>query len=120
MAYPRLLENDGQCIGGIGTDEAPWLNQMSNRMLGMMSSVAAEATSQGIPTFLSDPRDELAGQAVCGSPETIQGIVVNTTAGDKPQTLGLLPPSAQFLHPKITGTPHYADSFVETLRRMGT
>jgi hypothetical protein len=119
MGYPRLLENLGSCIPLIGTSEAPWLNAMGDVMANMLNRVAAEASAFGIPTWSSDPRDEFEGKAICGSPETIHGAVGDTTAGDKPKFLGLVPPSAQSFHPKISGTALYAQSLQETMGRMG-
>jgi hypothetical protein len=119
MGYPRLLENSGGCIAGIGTEEAPWLNLMVDRMAATLDGVAVQATIEGATTWFSNPIEEFSGKAICGDPESIHGIVSNTTAGDKPQFLGTLPPSIQSFHPKAIGTPLYADSFNETLRRMG-
>jgi hypothetical protein len=119
MGYPLLLENDGQCVLGIGTGEGPWIRDMGQLMADMMGQVAAQATSEGIPTWFSNPIDEFASKGICGNPESIHGIVEDTTEGDKPKLLGLLPPSAQSFHPKVSGTTLYADSMNQTLGQMG-
>jgi hypothetical protein len=116
MSYPILLDNDGQCVIGIGTAEAPWMAEMGNLMVEQMAGAAADATAVGVPTWISDPRDEFAGEGICGNPETVHGIVVDKTPGDQS---GLLPPSSQSFHPKLAGTTHYADSLNSTLRTMG-
>src|ERR1700733_15421337 len=111
MGYPRLLEADGSCVPGIGTEEASWLNQIAEEvMMPMMRSVAEELRPAGVPVYFSSPINYFAGQAICGDPETIHAVVQNTTAGDKPKTLGLFPPSAQSFHPKIAGTTNYANA----------
>lgn len=121
MGYPKLLENSGSCVLGIGTAEAPWLNDLSSAVMApMMQGVADNLrTTVGIPVYFSNPISDFAGKAICGSPESIHAIVENTTAGDKPKTLGLLPPSSQSFHPKIGGTTLYATSANRTLRVMG-
>ncbi|WP_242884296.1 golvesin C-terminal-like domain-containing protein [Actinomadura litoris] len=117
MGYPRLWDGDGQCIPGIGTSEAPWMNDMADVLAGAMKTASENATRAGAPTWFSDPRARFAGQAVCGDPETVHGIVLDKTPGDDPS---LLPPnSAQSFHPKIDGTAHYAAALNETLRQMG-
>ena len=119
MGYPRLFENDGSCVLGIGTDEAPWLNDMvSLTMNPMMQSVAHDLSAAGIPVTFSNPISDFAGKAICGSPESINGIVASKTAGDKPQILGI-PPSSQSFHPKIPGGALYGTSATRTLRAMG-
>jgi hypothetical protein len=119
MGYPKLLEWLGQCVLGIGPTEADWLNEMSGHMNAMLEEVETTLRLEGISVWFSDPVDEFAGKGVCGDPESIHNIVENTTAGDKPKALGLLPPSNQSFHPKIPGNQLYASSYMETLRRMG-
>lgn len=118
MGYPLLFENDGQCVVGIGTAEAPWLTQMGNHLATEMSNAVAQARAAGVNAWLSDPRDEFAGQAVCGSPENIHGIVApwNRTPGESDS---LVEPSQQSFHPKIGGQQLYANSMNSTLRQMG-
>jgi hypothetical protein len=115
MGYPLLLENQGQCVPGIGTSEAPWMNQMGDRLALRMGEAATES---GTWVRFSDPRTNFAGKAICGTPEEmVHGIVVDKTPGDLPTTQQ--PPSAQSFHPKITGTTLYANRLNTTLRSMG-
>jgi len=116
MGYPKLMENNGSCVPGIGTAEAPWLNDMGGLLAQHMSEAVVRANAEGIPTWFSNPIDEFAGKAVCGNPESVHGIVLDKTPGD-PQ--GLLDPSNQSFHPKNNGTTLYADSMNFTLRQMG-
>ncbi|GAA0549925.1 hypothetical protein GCM10010172_35020 [Paractinoplanes ferrugineus] len=105
MGYPKLFENNGQCVIGIGTDEAPWLNQMSTDIVApMMKGVADGLRAGGFPVYFADPTIYFAGQAICGSPETIHGIRSDVN---------------ESFHPKLAGTTHYADAANATLRQMG-
>ena len=115
MGYPRLLEGDGGCATGIGSEEAPWLNQMADLLDQEMNGAAADATAAGAPTGFSDPRDFFTGRAVCGSPEDIHGIVIDHTKGDPTANLH----SAQSFHPKVAGAADYARSLNSTLLTMG-
>jgi hypothetical protein len=114
MGYPLLLENLGQCVPGIGTSEAPWLNQMGDRMALRMVEAATETGSW---VKFADPRTNFTGKAICGNPEDIHGIVADKTPGDLPVLQQ--PPSAQSFHPKIPGATLYADRLNTTLRSMG-
>ena len=115
MGYPKLFENNGQCIPGIGTEEAPWLNQMGDTMATMMGQAATDATALGTVTRFANPITFFQGQGICGSPvESVHGIVTSLTAGDK-----RVPPSAQSFHPKISGTTLYANALNAALRAMG-
>lgn len=118
MGYPLLMENNGQCVPGIGTAEAPWLNETGNYLANEMSNAVTQARALGVNAWFSDPRDEFAGQAVCGSPENIHGIVAgwNRTPGESDD---LIKPSQQSFHPKIDGQQLYANSMNSTLRLMG-
>ncbi|MFJ5549623.1 GDSL-type esterase/lipase family protein [Streptomyces sp. NPDC093225] len=118
MGYPILLEHSGQCVIGIGTSEAPWISEMGEIMLQTMADATSEAKAAGVDVTFSDPKAEFAGQAICGDPETIHGIVADKTPGDQP-SIGDQPASAQSFHPKIQGARHYADSLEKTLRSMG-
>lgn len=119
MGYPKLLENDGSCVPGIGTAEAPWLNDMVGLTMNpMMQSLANSLTGAGIPVTFANPIADFAGMAICGSPESIHGIVTNKTAGDKPSILDQ-PTSSQSFHPKIGGTTLYANAADRALRVMG-
>ncbi|MEU5032272.1 SGNH/GDSL hydrolase family protein [Streptomyces milbemycinicus] len=77
MGYPKLLENNGQCIIGIGTEEAPWLNGLADILATEMQGAVSDAKSKyGTNAVFSDPRDEFDGKAICGDPETVHGIVL--------------------------------------------
>ncbi|MFI5898219.1 SGNH/GDSL hydrolase family protein [Actinoplanes sp. NPDC051513] len=121
MGYPLLLERDGACIVslpvinvGLNPDEAKWMNDMGDVMAQEMSGAAADATNAGALTWFSDPRQDFAGQGICGNPETIHGIVTDRTPGDTPAN----PTSAQSFHPKIAGATKYANSLNRTFRSM--
>ncbi|WP_242904564.1 hypothetical protein [Actinomadura terrae] len=117
MGYPRLLDGNGQCIPGIGTSEAPWLNDLADVLAAAMKTASENATQAGAPTWFSDPRAKFAGEAVCGNPETIHGIVLDKTPDDDLSPTS--PNSPQSFHPKIEGTAHYSAALNETLRQMG-
>jgi hypothetical protein len=114
MGYPILVENVGamSCIPGLDTREITWMAEMGNLLAQQMAGAAAEATAAGAPTTFSDPRSQFSGKGICGSPETIHGIVADKTPGDPS---GLVPPSAQSFHPKIEGTTIYANALNATL-----
>lgn len=121
MGYPVLLEYLGQCVVGIGTAEAPWLNTIAGTLATAMSDAVATANQSVGTTFVyfSDPRSSFAGRAICGNPEDIHGIVAgwSKTPGEPS---GVIPPvSQQSFHPKISGTTDYANSLNATLRAMG-
>jgi lysophospholipase L1-like esterase len=119
MGYPKLFENSGWCIPLVTVKEVAWMNDMGGVMANMMNQAAIEATAAGVPTWFSDAILVFIGKGICGSPETINGIVENTTAGDRPKAWGLLPPSMQSFHPKISGTTVYAEALQHTLAQMG-
>lgn len=120
MGYPKLMEGSGGCVPGIGTAEAPWMNEMGQEMSDMMTNLVGTSTyglrAAGYKVWYSDPIDEFAGEAICGDPETIHGIVTGKTESDEPS---LLKPSNESFHPKIPGTSHYRDALQETLRQPG-
>jgi hypothetical protein len=120
MGYPPLLENDGQCVIGIGTEEAPFLNDTATLLATHMSEAVDRANTAAGATYVkfSNPKAYFAGQAVCGDPETINGIVTSKTEGEQSSILDA-PTSQQSFHPKITGYRHYGDSFNATLRAFG-
>ncbi|MFF6998860.1 hypothetical protein ACFY93_28430 [Streptomyces sp. NPDC008313] len=107
MGYPRLLENSGSCVVGIGTEEAPWLNEMGDVVAEEMKGAVSDTGSYAV---FADPRAAFAGQAICGDPETIHGIVVtgHSRADSKPTSM-------KSFHPKIAGTAHYAAAFQDAL-----
>lgn len=117
MGYPKLLEYSGVCIPGINTEEGDWMNEMGGVMDAMFVNLVG--TSQyglkaaGYKVWYSSPVDEFSGEAICGDPETIHGIVLDKTESDPG---GLNPTSAQSFHPKISGTDHYRDALQATLR----
>ena len=113
--YPRPLEAEGQCIPGIGTEEAPWLNGLADYLDDRLAEAVAAARAGGVPVWFSDPRSFFAGQAICGSPQTVNAIVLQKTPGDAPGPM----PSAQSFHPNTAGTTHYADALDATLRTIG-
>ncbi|MFC7490607.1 MULTISPECIES: hypothetical protein [unclassified Knoellia] len=119
MGYPKLFEGDGQCVVGVGTGEAPWLNSMGDLLLVHMQEAVDRANAAAGKTFVrfSNPSVPFAGKAVCGNPETVHGIVApwNKTPGESSGAS----PSQQSFHPKIDGHGHYATSMNTTLRLLG-
>lgn len=69
----------------------------------------------GVEAWFSNPIKHFAGKAICGDPETINGIVMDKTDGDEDNLL----PSMQSFHPKSSGTTLYAQSMNETIGSMG-
>jgi hypothetical protein len=113
MGYPILVENVARpCIPGLDAFEVAWMAEMGNLLAEQMAAAAAEATAEGAPTTFSDPRSQFRGKGICGSPETIHGIVIDKTPGDQS---GLVPPSSQSFHPKIEGAAIYANVLNATL-----
>lgn len=114
MGYPRLLEAAGQCVPGIGTAEAAWLNDMSDLVAREMKGSVDDANAQySANAVFADPRAAFAGKAICGDPETIHGIVM--TGHSEADNAKLLPSMKSF-HPKTSGTTHYARAFEDALR----
>ncbi|MFF4296436.1 NocE [Streptomyces vinaceus] len=122
MGYPPLLEKDGNCLPTISTLEGPWLNSIGETLLQEMDGAAADARAQGVKVWFSNPKEAFKGQAICGSPETVHGVVTDLVESDTPNIIdsGLvkLGSSAQSFHPKIAGARHYADALEQTLRAM--
>lgn len=118
MGYPKLFERGGQCIVGLGTEETPWLNEMSALLDTHMAAAVARANTAAGKTYawFSNPTSAFAGMGVCGSPATIHGIVLDKTPGDDPALLAV---SQQSFHPKIEGYVNYAVAMNATLRKMG-
>ncbi|WP_234323421.1 SGNH/GDSL hydrolase family protein [Streptomyces sp. NRRL F-2580] len=110
MGYPPLLEGT-ICIPGINGDEQPWLNEIGALLVKEMDGAAADARAAGVKVQFSDPTGAFKGKAICGSPESIHGIVTDKTPGDEDG----LPTSAQSFHPKIAGARLYANSLESTL-----
>ncbi|MDC0770301.1 SGNH/GDSL hydrolase family protein [Streptomyces sp. HD] len=120
MGYPVLLEGNGQCIPGVGTEEAPWLNEMANVMVGEMQGAVNDANGQyNTNAVFSDPRDEFAGKAICGDPESVHGIVLSGHSKADNRDWDWLPgnvaPSMKSFHPKVSGAGLYADALEHTL-----
>ncbi|MFJ8085224.1 SGNH/GDSL hydrolase family protein [Streptomyces sp. NPDC096205] len=112
MGYPRLIENTA-CAGatGVGTEEAPWLNDMANLLAWEMQGAVNDANElHRANAIFADPRDEFADKAVCGDPETVHGIVLSghSRADDAPSSM-------KSFHPKVSGTALYADALENTL-----
>jgi len=78
-----------------------------------MKGAVDDANAQNqVNAVFADPRDAFAGQAICGDPETINGIVLTgRSKADKSAPL----PSMKSFHPKVSGTVHYAKAFVDAL-----
>ncbi|MFD7169909.1 SGNH/GDSL hydrolase family protein [Streptomyces violascens] len=105
MGYPKLLSGGGQCIPGIGTEEAPWLNSLADMLNEEMNRATLDSTTEtGAYALFADPRTEFDGKAVCGDPETVNGIVLSGHAKADNSPVGM----ASF-HPKISGARLYAN-----------
>ncbi|MGI5214470.1 hypothetical protein [Plantactinospora sp. CA-290183] len=123
MGYPELMDNDGNCVEwlgyGISDSEADWINQTGRELSDVLGEIAAAARTAGIQARFADPiaNMDFAGQAICGNPETIHGIVAAKTDGEVPDEP--LQPSQQSFHPKVTGTTNYASTFNRELRNWG-
>ena len=115
MGYPKLLENDGSCVPLVDDGEAKWLNDMGQVMADMMVNLVGNdqygLRAAGYQVWAADPIQEFAGQAICGEPETVHGIVMDHVEGDHGAG-----PSAQSFHPKVSGTDRYRDALQEVLR----
>jgi hypothetical protein len=108
MGYPRLLSAGGQCIPGIGTEEAPWLNSVADTLDEEMKGAAADAgTQSGADVVFADPRGEFEGKTVCGDPEDVNGIV--KTGLSQADKTGILEVGMASFHPKIAGARLYAN-----------
>lgn len=126
MGYPPLISDGGSCLRKylISGEESAWLNDMGETMLQSMNDAVIQANDAEEAPYVtfSDPEENFQGTAICGSPETIHGIVMDLTPGDDPLIdwgSWELGPSAQSFHPKIEGARLYADTFEDTLRAMG-
>ncbi|MFI8933320.1 hypothetical protein ACIG3E_37355 [Streptomyces sp. NPDC053474] len=82
----------------------------------LATEMKGAASDAGSWAFFSDPRDEFAGKAICGAPETVHGIVMTgrSQADNDPPA-----PSMQSFHPKPAGARLYADSLEHTLQGKG-
>ncbi|MFJ5547415.1 NocE [Streptomyces sp. NPDC093225] len=121
MGYPPLLENGAYCIPGIQPNEAMWLNTVGDDLLKEMGNAVNDARNFGVNAWFSNPKDEFAGKAICGNPESVHGIVMDVVESDDQAISdgslnGRIGNSAQSFHPKIAGARLYADSLEQTLR----
>ncbi|WP_249924299.1 SGNH/GDSL hydrolase family protein [Streptomyces alboniger] len=115
MGYPQLLSGKGQCIPGIGTEEAPWLNTVADTLdEEMKGAVADVVTTSGVNAVFADPRSDFEGKAVCGDPEMVHGIV--KTGLSKADNTGVLEVGMASFHPKIGGARLYANALERTLK----
>jgi hypothetical protein len=117
MGYPILLELNGECIPGVGTGEAPWINEMTNRLDDVLRTAVANSKSAGVPVTWADPRPAFAGRGTCaddrsGAPsgtELIHRLVLSLTRGDNTDfrlgDSGFI--SQQTLHPSVQGAQVY-------------
>lgn len=119
MGYPKLLEQNGDCITGISDREGIWINDMGGVMSSMLTDLVDNdetgLRASGVKVWYSDPVAAFAGKAICGAPERIHGIVMDKTESDKPGP----GPSNQSFHPKADGTDNYQSSLQATLRLLG-
>ncbi|MEU7059796.1 NocE [Streptomyces sp. NPDC046197] len=132
MGYPPLIENRGECLSitvpgigqiGLSASSSDWLNSVAGVLANAMQKAADDAKAKGIEVSFSDPKQNFAGKAVCGDPESVHGIVKTLVDSDEPKwdypivdKFGL---SAQSFHPKIGGARLYADSLERTFTGMG-
>ncbi|MET9359841.1 SGNH/GDSL hydrolase family protein [Streptomyces sp. NPDC006632] len=115
MGYPELLSADGQCVPGIGSEEAPWLNQLADTLNKEMEGATADAdAASGANATFADPRGEFDKKAVCGDPEQVNGLV--KTGLSKADNFGLTEVGMASFHPKIGGARLYANVFQAALR----
>ncbi|QXE35932.1 NocE [Streptomyces sp. GMY02] len=108
VGYPKLLTGLGSCIPGIGSEEAPWLNdEIAPHLTREMAAAAAAAGAEFV-----DPGPDFMGKAICGDPESIHGIVSTgrSEADNSPPQ-----PSMKSFHPKISGARLYANALERTL-----
>ncbi|GLL05093.1 hypothetical protein GCM10017581_068400 [Dactylosporangium matsuzakiense] len=121
MGYPRLIEGDGACLAGVAGSgispaESQWLAQTGQLLDQHLAAAVTAANGQGTRwAWYSDPNDEFAGKGVCGSPESIHGIVADKTPGDSPG----IGASQQSFHPKNEGTTLYAQAMNQTVPALG-
>ncbi|MEV5240868.1 hypothetical protein AB0K89_17455 [Streptomyces cinnamoneus] len=131
MGYPPLISGNGSCLKikvpglpdtGLSEASTGWLNGTAGVLATAMQRAADDAKQQGAQVWFSDPEKEFAGQAVCGDPENVHGIVKTLTRSDNPLTdwpvIGRFGLSAQSFHPKIGGARRYADSLQKTMETM--
>ncbi|MFE0258219.1 SGNH/GDSL hydrolase family protein [Streptomyces sp. NPDC059010] len=132
MGYPPLIEDRGACLSitipgvgqiGLSASSSDWLNSVADTLSAAMQGAVDDAKAKGAKAWFSNPKQNFAGKAVCGDPESVHGIVKTLVDSDEPATdypiisnYGL---SAQSFHPKIGGARLYADSVERTFTGMG-
>lgn len=132
MGYPPLIEDRGACMSitipgvgqiGLSASSSDWLGSVADTLSTAMQGAVDDAKAKGVKAWFSNPKQNFAGKAVCGDPETVHGIVKTLVDSDQPATdypilknYGL---SAQSFHPKIGGARLYADSLERTFTGMG-
>ncbi|ARF74074.1 NocE [Kitasatospora albolonga] len=110
VGYPKLLSANGQCVPGIGTGEAPWLNDvLAPHLATEMGNAATAAGARFV-----NPAAEFEGKAICGDPETINGIVLG---GKAEYDNGGILPSMKSFHPKTSGARLYANALQRVLNQ---
>lgn len=121
MGYPKLISSGASCLRpvpllplGLSKESNDWLDTVAAHLTTEMRTAAATAVAAGIDVRFGDPTVNFQGKGVCGSPESIHGIVKTLTDSDDPaldfpllRNYGL---SAQSFHPKISGARLYADA----------
>ncbi|WP_392965953.1 SGNH/GDSL hydrolase family protein [Streptomyces sp. LN245] len=106
MGYPRMMSGAGGCIDLVDGDENQWLNSVADTLDEEMRNAASDVASTGANVVFADPRTEFDGKAICGNPETVNGIVQNGRSqadNDSPN------PAMASFHPKIAGARLYAN-----------
>ncbi|MFI9272127.1 SGNH/GDSL hydrolase family protein [Kitasatospora sp. NPDC052896] len=93
--------------------DAAWMDQTGTTLDASMKAAAATASADGINVTFSDPSSAFAGQAVCGSPQTINDLVTSDSPGENGKI-----PSQQSFHPTVAGAANYAKAADATLRTM--
>ena len=125
MGYPKLFEGSGGCVPGVGTGEAPWLNEMGDLFLVHMKEAVARANAAAGKTYVwfSDPQRTLRGQGGLWGPgdgaRHRRAVEPHRGRGHIPSSGEGAKPSQQSFHPKVDGHGHYATSMNTTLRQMG-
>ncbi|WP_326844471.1 SGNH/GDSL hydrolase family protein (plasmid) [Streptomyces sp. NBC_01558] len=110
MGYPRLLSAGGGCPGapGINVEEVLWLNSLTDTLDDEMKGAASDVSSQtGATVLFGDPRADFEGKAVCGSPEDVNGVVLNGRSQADNTGVGTIGMAS--FHPKIEGARLYAN-----------
>ncbi len=119
MGYPELLTKKVDCLVNVGFNnyEIDWINGLAHDVSDMLRDVMMVANAEGGRVWFSDPilNGDFSGEAVCGDPETIHGVVLNKTDGEDPDALT----SQQSFHPKISGATTYARVLNRDLRYLG-